>query len=80
MKLEPDVIIPFGMHRRYLQRYDENFMGKEEEINDFDLEIPYPPIDYENEFFWREMSYNQFTENSLSWNYDEYSCGDWNMN
>ena len=80
MKLEPNVIIPFGTYRRCLQRYDEFFMGKEEEISDFDIPIRFPPLGYSGEIYWSEMSYHKFTENSLSWNYDEYSCGDWSMN
>lgn len=80
MKLEANVVIPFGVIKKFLARYDEVFVGKEEEISDFDLEIKYPPLEYTNDFYWNEMSYNRFTEGSLSYNYDEYSCGDWSMN
>ena len=77
LKLEPDVSIPFGTVKRFMQRYDDLFIGKEEEISDFEIPIKYPPVDYDGEIRWGEMSYNRFTDRTLSWNWDTYSCGEW---
>jgi hypothetical protein len=73
LKLD-DVYIPLGITRRFMQRYDEIFMGKEEEISDFALDVEYPPLDYDGDYRWSEMSYNKYTETSLTWHYDIYSC------
>lgn len=76
MKLDKSVVIPFGVTRKYLERYDEIFIGQEEIISDFDLDIIYPEKE-NTEIIWGEMSYRQFTETSLTWNYDFYSQGSW---
>lgn len=31
--------------------------------------------DIDKEYYWKEMSYNRYTENILKWQYDEY-CDD----
>ena len=71
-----DIPLPLGICRKFLARWDENFLNDlGEEITDFDLEIKYPPLDYDGEIFWNEFSYRKYRDTSLTWVYDEYADG-----
>lgn len=83
MKLAKEVVIPLGTCKRYMSHWDEVLAIENNENDngeDFTMKIKYPPLNYNKDFYWNEMSYYKYTENSLTWNYSVYADGDWNMN
>jgi hypothetical protein len=76
LKLE-DIEIPLGTVKPFMSCWDSKWCGDNDCGSEFELEIAYPPIGYSGEIYWNEFSYRRYTDTSLTWTYDVYSCGEW---
>jgi hypothetical protein len=80
LRLEPNVIIPLGVTKKFMGTWDEEQSTDEDSGEpEFNAEIEYPPMNYSGEIYWNEMSYHRLTQTSLCWNYDLYSNGNWSF-
>jgi hypothetical protein len=85
LKIEESVIVPLGVIKKFMSQCDElDFSDDDPDNSEFDPdnsefnhEIKYPPVNYNGDFYWNEMSYRRLTDTTLTWSYDFYSNGDW---
>jgi hypothetical protein len=76
-----DIPVPLGTCSKFMKKWDENLLNDDDDSEDnpdnnqrFELEIKYPPLDYDGEIYWSEFSFHRYVETSLTWHYDIYSC------
>ena len=78
LRLEQNVIVPLGTIKKFMVQCDEQDLSEDDPDNaELELEIQYPSLAYDGDFYWNEMSYHRLLDTSLTWNYNIYSDGDW---
>jgi hypothetical protein len=77
LKLE-NIEVPLNTIKPFMSKWNACWCGDESCCDgDFEIPIKYPPLEYDGDYFWDEMSYYRFRDTNLTWNYDLYSCGEW---
>ena len=76
LKLE-NIEVPLGTIKPFMEAWDKDWCGDNDCESDFELSVKYPPIDYDGEIVWEEMSYYQFKDTCTCYRYDYYANGSW---
>ena len=83
LKLEAKAVVPLGTINKFMSHINEQELTEDDpdtgdDNSELTLEIEYPPLNYDGNFYWNEMSYHRLTQTLTCWSYDYYADGEWN--